>query len=228
MHLPSFDSASQAGRIRAWNDGELPAIRFGQRGDPRPGFDFCSAVANVCEDVCRRLEELSHIRMEKVLVSVTTNRARSRHGLMARLTPMRFESGSMLTRRRGRLFGIERYFVNGREVLYILTLVLPRLLHRTFEDRLATIIHELYHIGPNFDGDLRRFPGRCAFHSHSKIEYDRCVAGLLDRYLAGHDQPQRLEFLRWNANDFIERHGGLRAHTVPRPRLVPIGQRTPR
>ena len=61
-------------------------------------------------------------------------------------------------------------------MLYLVTFCLPRFLDRPFNDKFVTLFHELYHIGPAFDGDLRRHEGRCAIHTHSKRRYDAHMA----------------------------------------------------
>ena len=47
----------------------------------------------------------------------------------------------------------------------------------------TTIAHELWHIGPQFDGDLRRFGGRCYAHSRSQRQFDAQVKQLVERWL---------------------------------------------
>jgi predicted metallopeptidase len=160
--------------------------------------------------------------MSAVLVTAILSRNRSRYGLQARVTPMRFRGGSRTTRRRGALYGLQRYYVDGREVLYLLTFVLPRFLEQTFEEKLTTVFHELYHMSPAFDGDIRRHPGRYAAHTHSKCEYDALMQKCAKEYLENHEQPEIVDFLRRSFRDYQQSHGGVRAIVVPQPRLVPI------
>ena len=85
------------------------------------------------------------------------------------LTPLRFEGGRLTSVRRTGRWTIERlYDEAGREMLYLLSFYLPRFLEHPLREKLATVVHELWHIGPGFDGDLRRHPGRCYAHSHSQ------------------------------------------------------------
>src|SRR5206468_1851711 len=81
-------------------------------------------------------------------------------GLQARVTPLRFAHGALVRRRRGVSFQVQRYFVDGAEMLYLVTFCLPRFLDQTFDDKFITLFHELFHISPAFDGDLRRHGGR--------------------------------------------------------------------
>ena len=38
---------------------------------------------------------------------------------------------------------------------------LPRFCDQSLDEKLSTVMHELWHISPAFDGDIRRLPGRC-------------------------------------------------------------------
>src|SRR5579872_6426246 len=125
----------------------------------RFAFNFSLAMTRLCEDVSARCELFAHIRMSQVLVSFTPSRNRSRFGLQARVTPMRFRHGK-LTRKHGSIeYQVQRFFVDTREMLYLLTFCLPRFLDQPFEEKLITVFHELYHISPVFNGDLRRHSG---------------------------------------------------------------------
>ncbi len=189
-----------------------------------PAFDFTAAMTRLCEDIFQRCPLFGHIRMSEVLVTVTPCRSRSRYGLQARVTPLRFRDGA-LRRRHGDIeYQVQRFFVNGREILYLLTFCLPRFLEQPFREKLTTVFHELYHISPAFNGDLRRHAGRYCLHTHSKAHYDAHMQQLAQQYLRRHDQPEVLEFLRWDCRRLLERHGGLVGTVVPRPKLLPIGR----
>jgi hypothetical protein len=191
-------------------------------------FDFSAAMARLCGDVAARCETLRHVHMPRVLVTFTPSRNRSRYGLQARVTPLRFRDGA-LTRRHGPVeYQVQRFFVNGREMLYLLTFCLPRFLDQSFDEKLVTVFHELFHVSPGFDGDLRRHPGRYAVHSHSKARYDSHMADLARRYVAEHPDPGLFRFLRAGYRDLWDRHGGIVGTVVPRPKLLPVGWTTAR
>ena len=102
----------------------------------------------------------------------------------ASLTPLRFEPGALIARRRGRTWTVERlYDARPRDAVpaQLLPAAVPG---PPLEEKLATVVHELWHIGPAFDGDLRRHPGRCYAHSHSQKQYDAQVDQLAERWLA--------------------------------------------
>src|SRR5688572_2582968 len=131
---------------------DAPAwVDTGVNGRP---FDFTAAMRRLCADIVARTPTLKHIDLSRVLFSMNLARNGRRHGLQARVTPMRFQGGALASVHRRRAYQVQRVVVDGREILYLVTFCLPRFLNREFEDKLVTVFHELYHISPAFDGDL--------------------------------------------------------------------------
>jgi hypothetical protein len=207
-------------RARATGLEAPPWLRTGAAGEP---FDFCRHVRRLCADIVARCAELWHIDVSRLLFAVTQARSGRRHGLQARITPLRFRDGALLRRRRGVTYQVQRYYVDGHEVLYLLTFCLPRFLDQDFDDKFITLFHELYHIGPAFDGDLRRHAGRCSVHSRSQRQYDKHMASLAREYLASRPDPGLHEFLRLDFAQLQQRHHQVMGVVVPRPKLIPVG-----
>jgi hypothetical protein len=111
---------------------------------------------------------------------------------------------------------------SGREMLYLLSFYLPRFMNLVFREKLITVFHELWHIGPQFDGDLRRHEGRCFAHSHSQAEYDRQMGMLADRWLAGTPDEELWSFLRHDFRELYASAGPIYGLRVKRPKLVPV------
>lgn len=198
----------------------MPAGRE-RRPAERP-FNFSAHMAALCADVAARCPTFAHIDPQALLYSFTPGKA-GKTGLLARVSPMRFAGGTLYRRHRGRVYQVQRYMVNGREVLYVVAFCLPRFLDLPFDEKLVTVFHELYHIGPSFDGDLRRFDGRCQFHTGSKKNYDRHMGELVRAYLADHPRPEVFAFLYRTAAQLWADHGGVYAVKVPRPKMVLVG-----
>ncbi|HVV99901.1 MAG TPA: hypothetical protein VHB77_06160 [Planctomycetaceae bacterium] len=185
-------------------------------------FDFTRAMSRLCVDVTARLPEFEHVRMEHVAVTFAQARLRVAHGLQAKLTPMRFADGALTTQRNGRHWTVQRLFQGDREILYILTFYLPRFLDHSFREKMVTVLHELYHISPEFNGDIRRLEGRCHVHSHSQKGYDEHMAQLADQYLRLRPPRELYDFLRLNFRTLHRRHGGVVGLRVPIPKLVAL------
>jgi hypothetical protein len=153
---------------------------------------------------------------------VTQARGHAAHGLQARVTPLRFPHGLLQTRRRRHTYQIQRYVLRETEFLYLMTFCLPRFLDQDFDGKLITIFHELYHISPLFDGDLRRHAGRYVLHSRSQLAYDRHMVELARAYMASSPEPQLHAFLRLDFAQLERRHGAVVGDVVPRPKILPV------
>jgi hypothetical protein len=206
-------------RRHVWH--ELPAAVRDVGGIDGP-FDFCAAIQALVMDIAIRCPDFRHLEVPRILATVIQARGPSAHGLQARVTPLRFAEGSLTRMRRGVPYRIQRFFVGEHEFLYLLTFCLPRYLDLDFDQKMITLFHELHHIGPAFDGDLRRHPGRCHVHSHSQRAYDETMAHHARAYLAGKPDPSLHAFLRMNFAQLEERYGSITGIVVPRPKMIPV------
>jgi hypothetical protein len=185
-------------------------------------FDFCDYMRRLIEDIIVRCPEFAHVQPAKVLLGFTQARSGRVHGLQGRVTPLRFIHGQLVRQRHGVPYQVQRYFLDDHEFLYLMTFCLPRYLDQSFEDKLITVFHELHHIHPEFNGDLRRHAGRCRWHTASKHDYDREMAELARIYLSLQPDPNLMGFLRLTFAELVERHSAVVGIVVPRPKLIPI------
>lgn len=188
------------------------------------GFNFTDSMRRFCADAVGRISELAHVNLAHVAFSFAQTRKRTSHGMYASLTPMRFLGGALNCRRRARIYGIQRlYDTQGREILYILTFYLPRFMDLSFREKLITVFHELWHISPSFDGDLRRHPGRCYAHTPSQKQYDVEMSRLAHQYLSASPPAALYDFLQGSFADLLAGHGRVYGTKIRRPRLVRLG-----
>ena len=201
-----------------------PARRLSSRlgrptGEP---FDFTASMARLCEDIADRSETFSHLDMSRCLVTISQARNRNAWGTQAKLTPLRFEGGARTTVRRGRQWGCQSVVHDGRDMLYVVTFVLPRFQDQTPREKLITVFHELYHISPDFNGDIRRFPGRCHAHTGSQKQYDAHMGELVDEYLSCEPPRSLYEWLGLSFDELTERHGSVTGLKIRIPKLLPV------
>lgn len=201
--LPHFPRAARSPKIRAG------------------GFNFTAHVRALCADLSARVPELGHVDVDRVAIRFCQARSRVRHGLHASLTPLRFEGGALASRRRGQTWTIERLFdASGREMLYLLSFYLPRFLERPLEEKLTTVVHELWHIGPTFDGDLRRHPGRCYAHTASQKQFDDLARRLALKWLSLGPPAETYDFLRRDFGELEQAFGSVYGQKIRTPRLI--------
>lgn len=193
-------------------------------------LDLSVELDQLTRELAAEFIELSHIDVDVVLFTYSRSRRPGRGGLLARITPLRGEEGSrQLERHRGSWLETWEYpqFKHGEcEILYLITLLMPRFLHLEPRERLATIIHELWHISPACDGDIRRFPGKRYAHGDPSHGYHTLVDDLTDRYLHNRDNLPAL--LTLPVESWQEGHVRLDGLRIRKPRARLIARRKQR
>lgn len=198
-----------------------------ERAAAARGFSFTSHVRRLCCDLAARLPELAHIDMAHVAIRYCQVRQRGLHGIQASLTPLRFDGGAIETVRRGRRWRVQPIRdASGREMLYLLSFYLPRFLNHSLEEKLATVVHELWHIGPAFDGDLRRHAGRRYAHGGSEEAFHDHARQLARRWRDLEPPAETFEFLRYNFAELQERYGNVYGLRIPTPKLLLVAEAT--
>ncbi|MHB0913397.1 MAG: putative metallopeptidase [Armatimonadota bacterium] len=209
--------------------GASPGLRAGMIGrffrrkeTDREPFDYTSALTHLVEHIAASHPAFAHVRPDELAVACIRARTSGVHGLYASCRPLRFAGGSKTTLHRGRTYEMPPVVRNGRELLYILYFVLPRFTDLSFELKLVTVFHELYHIGPTFDGDIRRFRGKNYAHGHSRKKFNEKMSEFAEEYLALPGAEEASEFLRRSFRDLERKHGEITATRIraPRPRRV--------
>lgn len=191
----------------------------------RVAFDFSAEMKRLCEHVVRYSPVFKHVDFNYVLITATYARNRTPFGLQARLTPLRFKDGSRQRVIKGVPYQVEPVLYHGVELKYLLTFCLPRFLNLGFDEKLVTVFHELYHISPNFDGDMRRLSGRYVVHSHSCQAYDALMLQLVRDYLHkadGNVVSRQFGWLHENASSLLQRFDQLTSLYLRRPRMFPV------
>jgi hypothetical protein len=186
------------------------------------GFDFTEQMRALCDDIVVRSPRMRHIDMSRVAIAFARSRKDGPYGIWAALTPLRFASGALEEIRDGRRVTCQRLYGDGVEMLYILNFYLPRFLDLTMTEKLTTIFHELWHISPDFNGDLRRFPGRCYAHTHDERQYDATMNAMARQWLALAPPESLYTFLQCSFRELQQRYGTVYGTRIAHPKIIPL------
>lgn len=188
---------------------------------PNDKIDLSQTLTSIIADIVSRCAPLSHIAINRLLVCVGSNRG-GRGGLYGKLIPLRFKDGSSLLRYRGRIYAFPEITSNGTSCLYIIYFYMPRFFDLSWEEKLRVIFHELYHISPRFDGDIRRMGAVKTAHGHSKKHYDSLFDAELLLYKNQVHGTPHIDFLTMNSRDLYNRYHRVTAVRMKHPRPVII------
>lgn len=132
------------------------------RRAPRPNATLL--CRRIVADMAHKLPEFSHVKASRILFVA----GEARRGSRATIRPL---AGSRIS-------------LKGKRALYCVTLRPKFFRASTPEQRVATLLHELLHISPRFDGTLD------AERRHSRMgggRFEALLRPLLRRYLADGD-----------------------------------------
>lgn len=185
-------------------------------------LNLTGELERLIRDITARTPQLQHVMPDKLLVCVSTGRT-TRGGSLAKIHPLRFAGGERSVKaRRGRrsvLCTMPTIKHQGEEMLYVIYFLVPRFLELPLREKLITIFHELYHISPACDGDIRRFPGRNYAHGSSTKSYNLLMGKLADAYLEMIPERSALDFLEGDLASLRSRHKAIVGRRLQAPRI---------
>jgi hypothetical protein len=186
------------------------------------GFDFTGNMTLLVEDIVKTHPSLCHIQLNNILIAISPSNG-SRNGVVAKLRPMRYEGGLKTRTHRGIEYITPEINIDGNNIIYIVYFHLPRFLnHKDYKNKLATVLHELYHISPLFNGDVRRFSGKNYAHGSSRKKYDNIINVFTDEYLQTTVHPELSAFLKYKYSELRRKHGAIYGDMIRISRSKPV------
>lgn len=147
-------------------------------------LELIKSINNLIFDIKYKVEEFSHIEPEKIIVNFKKSITDTTY---AEIKTISSEGDHLLKDKNGR---IERFISStpalssGYPVKYLINLYIPLFFKLSLKEKLLTIFHELYHISPKFDGELRTFSCSQYQHGPSMNKYEYYMEYLLLKYLS--------------------------------------------
>lgn len=185
-------------------------------------YDFTNEVTDYAKLLVQHIEPLSHIDTTRVMFGITISRKGGRYGTYAACHPLRFEGGEQRMKKRGRVWEWPSVKVGGVEMLYYVDFYVPRYLDLPRAQKIETVVHELYHISPYFNGDLRRLgTGRHAYHGPSREYYDRLISPYVQE-AGALAKRQSFAFLETDFSGLRAQYGAVTGRRARRLRPVHV------
>jgi hypothetical protein len=200
-------------------------------------INYTESLTVLMQDVVARVPTLAFIDIADVLVFARFGRSKA-EGAFATchsLSLPQSEPGYYFWRDRasGRITRRSEWFVTKspvvtvgtRQMKYLMSFALPRFCDQSLERsrkgrfyrnaepwmaKLDTVVHELYHIDPDYMGirRLEREDGTYAANCHSTRFFEQ-VSAMVQTYLDSKPDPKLYEFLRHDFSGLERRHGGI-------------------
>ena len=191
------------------------------------GFDFTGNMTLLVDDIIKTHPFFKHIKVKNILIAISPSNG-NRNGVVAKLRPMLFEGGSRTKTVRGIEYAAPEVMINGTNILYIVYFHLPRFLnHGDQKTKLMTVLHELHHISPLFNGDIRRYSGKNYAHGNSRKDFDSLVSIYTEEYIHATGHPELSIFLKFKYNDLKRKYGAIYGNMIRIPRSKNVSFQKP-
>lgn len=182
------------------------------------GFDFTGNMTLLVDDIIKTHPFFKHIVIKNMLIAISPSNG-SKNGVVAKIRPMLFEGGSRTKVVRGIEYAAPEVVINGANILYIIYFHLPRFMnHGDHKTRIATVLHELHHISPLFNGDVRRYSGKNYAHGNSSKDFDNLISVYTDEYISCTAHPELSIFLKYKYNELKRKYGAVYGNMIRIPR----------
>lgn len=116
-------------------------------------INYTQHIEQVCIDICKKVPQLKHIDPTRIAYSVAYGRKNARFRRVAAMVGCKPKPGSLAEQ-----LGIkpQRLKTPANKIAsYMFRIYFPSFFKESFEQKIDTLIHELWHIGVKFDGSLR-------------------------------------------------------------------------
>ena len=116
-------------------------------------INYTQHIERVCIDICQKVPQFKHIDPTRIAYSAAHSRKNARFRRIAVMACCKPKPGSLADQ-----LGIkaQRLKTPSKKIAsYMMRIYFPWFFKESFEQKIDTLIHELWHIGVKFDGALR-------------------------------------------------------------------------
>jgi len=164
-------------------------------------INLTDTLSLITHEMILRTEEFRKYDINRMLICCASNRSDSRGGIYGKLVPLKFEDGSDVIRYHGRLYSIPKIIHNNMEIRYLIYYYHPKFFDLPAREKVNVMFHELYHINPEFNGDIRRMGKFKKAHGHSKKSFEKKYLDLAEEFYSYVKETPYHAFLDMNTRD---------------------------
>ena len=189
-------------------------------------INVTEVLTHLIYEIIKHTHIFHKININKIIVCIASNRNSGRGGgIFGKLVPLKFENGSDVKKFKGRYYSMPEIIHDDEKILYLIYFYMPRFFDLDPIEKLNVIFHELYHISPEFNGDIRRLAKHKAAHGHSKKHFDSHYNDELESFFQYIKETSYMNFLALDSNKLYDTFGEITGRRMKVPKPVLIGKK---
>jgi len=192
--------------------------------DPVPrknSINLTDVLTLIVQEIAQHCGSFRHIDVRRLLVCIASNR-NGRGATYGKLVPLRFKYGAETLRHRGRLYAMPHLMAGGLRQMYVIYFYYPKFFNLPALEKLRVVFHELYHINPEFNGDIRRMARVKTAHGGSRESFDKLFNDELQAFFAYICQTPYINFLDLDSKALNECFSRIFGRRMKLPQPVPV------
>ena len=170
---------------------------------PADSINLTDILSLIIRDMINSTDEFKKFDLNRMLVCCASNRKDCRGATYGKLVPLRFKDGAEIIKHNGKFYTIPKVKVNNSEILYIVYFYIPKFFSLSAKDKINVMFHELYHINPEFNGDIRRMGKFKAAHGHSRKSFEEKYIEYADNFFDKIQNTPYYNFLKMDSHQIM-------------------------
>jgi len=145
---------------------------------------YINKLEFLISNIISKLDEFSHIDLNRIILSLKSSPKKEINSYYAEIKCL--NNSANIKEVNGRLtkhYYCQSLLKNGIPANYIIFFTIPDFINLDYKEKLITIMHELYHISPSFNGELRLFNNKKCLHGKYPDKYDEYMNYLAEIFL---------------------------------------------
>ena len=189
---------------------------------PYETINITDILTLIISDMIQSTDEFRSFDLNRMLICCASNRSDSRGGIYGKLVPLKFENGSDIINFRGKLYTTPKIVHNNIEIKYLIYYYHPKFFDISAREKVNVMFHELYHINPEFNGDIRRMGKVKKAHGHSKKSFEEKYLDYADNFYSYVKETSYHAFLEMNSMDLQKSFKKIKCRRMKTIRPVPV------
>ena len=159
------------------------------------------------------------------LVCLSSNRDGSKGATYGKVVPLCYLNGSQSVIYKNQKYTMPLVKKNNNIIKYLLYIYLPKFFDLSVKGKLYVLFHELYHINPNFDGDIRNMGNFKRVHGYSIKYFNSFFIKELEDFEKYIKLTSYQNFLEMDHNFFKNNYLSIKGFKVKIPKPTIINQK---
>jgi predicted metallopeptidase len=185
-------------------------------------INLTDTLSLITHEMIIRTPEFRGYDINRMLICCASNRSDSRGGIYGKLVPLKFEGGSDIINFHGRTYTIPKIIHNNIEIRYLIYYYHPKFFDISAREKVNVMFHELYHISPDFNGDIRRMGKFKKAHGHSKKSIEEKYLVYAEEFYRYVKETPYHAFLEMSSRDLQNSFKKIKCRRMKTIKPVPV------